>query len=107
MNPNDHLMRLIPETAWGGFVYETVTPIGADPTTGSGFLHGPDGSRARIHWEVAENAYISLIERPGQEHWGTYRLGFTQSVQTTADLVENLGRHRIRLGILYKRARVN
>lgn len=106
MGPSyDH--HLVPETESDGFVYGAVTPIGVEPSKGHGFIQGPDGSRAGIEWELAETAYIALIERPDRGTWGAYHLGFTRPVQTAADLALNLGQHWHRLRILYKRARVN
>lgn len=108
MHPNDDVQHLVPETEREGFVYGAVTPVGVEPSSkGTGFIQGPDGSRAIIQWELAETAYIALIDRPDRGTWGVYRLGFTRLVQSTADLVYNLDQHWIRLRTLYKRARVN
>lgn len=97
----------IEETAWEGFIYGAVTPIGQEPTRGAGYLQGPDGSRAGLQWELsADGPYIMRIEKPGEHQWGTYRLGFSHPVRTVADLNTNLAELLPKLRILYQRARV-
>jgi hypothetical protein len=95
------------ETGHEGFVYGAVTPIGQETGRGTGFLQGPDGSRAGIQWELSDDGpYIMRLEKPGHDHWGVYRLGFTSPVRTVADLRANLTALMPKLVILYSRIRV-
>jgi hypothetical protein len=98
---------LIPETAIDGFAYGAVTPIGEPQDRGGGFLQGPDGSRAGIHWELSDSPFIERIEGPDGERWGVYRLGFTRPVAAVPDLVANLQALLPKLKVLYSRARVH
>lgn len=98
---------LIPETEWDGFAFGAITPLGAEPLRGAGFLQGPDGSRAGLHWEVADSPYIMRLEPPDGVRWGVYQLGFTRPVRTLADLIANLEQLLPKLKILYTRNRVN
>lgn len=98
---------LIEETASGGFIYGAITPVGQEPRRGAGFLQGPDGSRAGLQWELSDDGpYIARVEKPGENHWGVYRVGFTRPVHTLDDLTANLRELLPRLRILYTRARV-
>lgn len=98
---------LIEETASGGFTYGAITPVGQEPGRGAGFLQGPDGSRAGLHWALSpDGAYIARAEKPGEDHWGVYQLGFTRPVHSVGDLKANLQELLPRLRILYARARV-
>lgn len=98
---------LIDETAQEGFTYGAITPIGQQPERGAGFLEGPDGSRAGLRWELSEDGpFIARIEKPGERHWGLYRVGFTRPVHTVADLKANLADLLPKLRILYQRARL-
>lgn len=98
---------LIPQTAWEGFTYGAITPVGERRESGAGFLQGPDGSRAGLQWELADSPYIMKIEGPGQHTWGLYRVGFVTPVGNVADLVTNLLPLLPKLKVLYTRARVN
>lgn len=98
---------LIEATVREGFCYGAITPIGVNAERGTGFLQGPDGSRAGLQWEVSHDGpYIALVERPGADHWGVYRVGFSRPVRTVDDLNANLAELLPKLKILYTRARV-
>lgn len=104
--PHDEGYPLIAETAREGFVYGAITPIGQNPERGAGFLQGPDGSRAGLQWELSHDGpFIMRIDKPGEDHWGVYRLGFTRPVRTVDDLNANLAELLPKLRILYQRAR--
>lgn len=98
---------LLPETEMEGFTYGAITAVGESPMQGAGVLQGPGGLRAGLQWEVTDAPYIARVEGPGPDHWGVYRVGFTQPVRTIADLVANLARVLPKLKILYSRARVH
>lgn len=98
---------LLAESEIDGFTYGAITPLGANSEAGSGFLQGPDGSRAGIEWEVSDGPYIARIESPDGERWGVYRLGFTTPVTGLPDLLANLRTLLPKLKILYSRARVH
>jgi|GEM_PF-5682985 len=89
-----------PLTLAEGFRY---LPAGAE----TGFLEGPDGSRAGLHLEFSpEGPFIARLERPAENHWGVYRVGLRRPIATTADLVADLLELLPKLKILYQRIRV-
>lgn len=91
-----------------GFIYNPTTPVGKDPTAGTGTLTGPDGSQAELAWQLSEDGpYIMRLASPGSQDWGAYRLGFTQPVRRLADLETNLQALMPKLRILYSRIRVH
>lgn len=98
--------KLIPETEAEGFTYGAITPVGDSADFGTGFLEGPDGSRAGLQWELSETPFIMKLEAPGSEKWGVYRVGFVRPVRSLADLTANLHALLPKLRILYSRARV-
>lgn len=91
-----------------GFIYTATTPVGDEPTHGTGSLAGPDGSQAELRWELSgDGPYIMRLKPPGEDHWGVYQLGFTRPVQSEADLVANLAEHLPKLQVIYRRFRVH
>ncbi len=83
-----------------GFTYE---PTGEQ----SGFLEGPDGSRAGIHWEFSDDGpFIARLEKPGEKHWGVFRIGISRPVRSAEDLAAGLRELLPKLRVIYQRARV-
>lgn len=97
----------IESTRCDGFVFGTLTPLGADPSRGMGVLEGPDGSRAALEWVVSpDGPYIMRLAKPAERDWGSYRVGFSKPVRTAAELQENLAELMPKLRVLYRRLRV-
>jgi hypothetical protein len=91
-----------PEIDLDGFAYVSITDT---RTSGTGYLRGPDGSRAAIRWEVGDGRYVSRLEGPTAESWGAYGLGFVDPVAGTGDLEAELRALLPKLRTLYQRMR--
>lgn len=85
---------LIQETEKDGYIYGAITdflePDTADGCTfGDGFIQAPDGTRAGLIWEIAEQPYVAVNIPPEEDRWGVYNIGFNRSISSIEDLVEN------------------
>ncbi|MCS0791602.1 3-deoxy-8-phosphooctulonate synthase [Cytobacillus pseudoceanisediminis] len=86
---------LVKETEIEGFIYGEITDHfdfdEEEPgcTSGDGFVQAPDGTRAGIIWEVAEEPYLSTCIEPEKDRWGVYNVGFARPIKSMDDLVCN------------------
>jgi len=59
-----------------GFTLGLITDSFAQPAThGDAFVVAPDGSRAGLIWEIADQTYFETTIGPAPDRWGVFSVG--------------------------------
>jgi hypothetical protein len=76
--------RLLDRVLLDGFALGLITDSMVEPTTyGDAFVVAPDGSRAGLIWEIAEQAYFETTIGPDSRRFGVFSVGTTHGPTTT------------------------
>jgi hypothetical protein len=72
-----------------GFRLGIISALGPDDY-GDAFVIAPDGSRARLVWEVGESREVSEVSGFEPGRWGVWAVEFARPMRSTDDAQRNL-----------------
>jgi hypothetical protein len=76
--------RLLEGVVLDGFALGLISDSMVEPTThGDAFVVAPDGSRAGLIWEIAEQKYFETTSGPDARRFGVFSVGTPHGPTTT------------------------
>lgn len=88
--PVYHGFRMLDDVEVEGFRFGLITEIGPGISDGDAFVVAPDGSRAGIVWDLADELRIRQVRDFEPERWGVWSIGFAHPLENVEDVRHNL-----------------
>jgi hypothetical protein len=80
------------DVAVDGFTFGKITDFEVEPCNdGDAFVIAPDGSRARLVWEVSEKYSFRQVCSPELDRWGVWGVSFIHAMTSRDNVRKNLG----------------